>query len=130
PASLAVADNVPLIQRGGDKRKAQMVYLAGHNYTPDVAGTRVALNTLMALGLVVSSVETAFVGPTILDNAVVVGSYDRITSTGVPQTYISLDAAAPSLWTFPYHTGHLRVHSLSKLNGSAGNTVNFDRLCT
>jgi type IV pilus assembly protein PilY1 len=126
PASMAASDNVTLIQRGNDKNKAQMVYLAGHNYTPDVAGTRVALNTLMALGLVVSSVETAFVGPTILNDSVVVASYDRITSTGVPPTYITFDPSAPSLWTFPYHTGHLRVHSLSSLNSSAGNTVNFD----
>jgi type IV pilus assembly protein PilY1 len=113
PTSLATADNVTLIQRGGDKKKAQMVYLGGHNYTADVAGTRIALNTLMALGLIVDTQESAFVGPTVFQNTVVIPTYNRITSTGVPASYHAFDPSQPSLWEFPYHTGNLRVDSLT-----------------
>jgi type IV pilus assembly protein PilY1 len=115
PASLATADNVTLIQRGGDKKKAQMVYLGGHNYTPDVAGTRIALNTLMALGLTIDTQESAFVGPTIFGDSVVIPTYNRILSQAVPASYSSFDPQSPKDWTFPYHTGNLRVDSLASL---------------
>jgi len=115
PASQAVADNVTLIQRGGDRNKAQIVYLGGHNYTPDVAGTRIALNTLMALGLVIDTRESAFVGPTVYGDTVLVPTYNRITSQAIPVSWHTFDPSSPSYWLFPYHTGNLRVDNLASL---------------
>jgi len=123
PASLAVGDNVTLIQRGGDKRKAQMVYLGGHNYTPDVAGTRIALNTLMALGTIIDTKESAFVGPTLYNSngtdLLLVPTYNRILSQSVPASFRTFDPQSPKDWQFPYHTGNLRVDSPSALSSGA-----------
>ncbi|MBS2025439.1 MAG: hypothetical protein JST92_23820, partial [Deltaproteobacteria bacterium] len=125
----AVADNATFIQRRNDKRKASIVYLAGHNYTPDVAGTRIALNTVLSLGFVVDVKESTFVGPTIFNttsNPVVassaqaaVGTYFRILSQGVSDQFRNYTPGQAAVWQFPYHTGNLRIHNLASLSAGA-----------
>jgi hypothetical protein len=51
PRSLAQSDNATFLQREANANMARVLYLGGHNYTPDVAGTRVVLNALLALSL-------------------------------------------------------------------------------
>ena len=121
PRSLAQSDNVTFIQRDNSKREAQIIYLGGHNFTPDVAGTRVALNTMLALGQVLDSKPTAFTGPTVYGNTVVTPLYDRITTPGVPVTWTAFDTSDPSAWIFPFHSGTIRLFSLSSL-AAGGNS--------
>ncbi|MBS2021964.1 MAG: hypothetical protein JST92_06105 [Deltaproteobacteria bacterium] len=49
PRGMSIADQVSFIQRDDDSRKAQVLYFAGHNHTPDVLGTRIALNAWLSL---------------------------------------------------------------------------------
>lgn len=121
PRSLAQSDNVTFIQRDNSKKKAQIVYMGGHNFTPDVAGTRVALNTMLALGQVLDTKETAYIGPTVFEDTVVVPTYDRITTPGTPVTWHAYDPVDPAAWIFPFHSGELRAYRLSSL--SAGSNV-------
>ena len=121
--SLAIADNFSFIQREGDSRKAQMIYLGGHNYTADVAGTRVVLNTVLSLGSLIDRKESAFVGPTIYSSQVVLPTYFRNNSTGISVSWRVFDPAAGATWLFPYTTGNLRVHSVSTITTSAANSA-------
>ena len=123
PRSLSIADNFSFIQRENDSRKAQMVYLGGHNYTPDVAGTRVALNTVLALGTVIDRKESAFIGPTLYSTMLVLPTYFRNNSTGIPASWKTFDPLAGSAWVFPYITGNLRVHTASTVTSSAANSA-------
>ena len=135
PASLSIADNVSLVQRGNDNKKATMIYLAGHNYTPDIAGTRIALNTLLALGLVLDTKESAFVGPTIFGDNLVVPTYNRITnsSNSIPSSYITFTPGTVTSpgpikdWLFPYHTGTLHVDSLTQVAANGGSTTPYNQ---
>ncbi len=110
--TMAKVDNFTYIQRGNNSQKAQMVYLGGHNYTSDVAGTRVALNTLLALGLVLTTSETAYIGPTLYQSNVFVPTYREVTNVTVPAEWRVLNVTLGSKWHFPYHQGDLRIHPL------------------
>ncbi len=112
PRSLASVDDFSFIQRDNNANEAQVVYLAGHNYTGDVAGTRVALNTVLALGLIVTTNESAFVGATLYQGTVFVPTYYGITTVSPLVEWRVFNPSLGSKWHFPYHTGNLRIHSL------------------
>jgi type IV pilus assembly protein PilY1 len=109
--SLAYVDNFTYAQRNANT--AAVVYLAGHNYTSDVAGTRVALNTVLSLGLAVATAETAFVGATLYKGNVFVPSYYEVTTSRPPDAWQTYNPTTGSQWHFPYHAGELRVHALA-----------------
>jgi type IV pilus assembly protein PilY1 len=109
--SQAYVDNFTYAQR--NTNTAAVVYLAGHNYTSDVAGTRVALNTVLSLGLAVSTSETAFVGATLYKGSVFVPTFYEVTTTRPPDAWQTYNPTTGSQWHFPYHTGELRVHALA-----------------
>ena len=121
PRPQAQSDNVTFIQRDNNKRKAQIIYLGGHNYTPDVAGTRIALNTMLSLGLVIDITESAFVGPTVYNSQVVVPTYYRVTSQAIPISWSVFEPSSPAPWQFPYHAGNLRVHNIASLTAGTSN---------
>jgi type IV pilus assembly protein PilY1 len=116
--ALAVVDNFSYIKRDNSDAKAQVVYLGGHNYTSDVAGTRVALNTVLALGVVLSTAETAFIGPTLYNAKVYVPSYYRITTVSAPVEWRVFYPDRAQSWVFPYHRGAVRSHPLQTGTGT------------
>ena len=117
----SVKDNTP--------GKANILYLAGHDQSSSVAGTKMMLETLLQLGIstlppIVSIVEVSRNSPiaaTIGGNASIVqGTYEFITSSSTPITVPTFsadtDAAA---FSFPFTKGHLRART----TGSIGTTA-------
>ncbi len=111
-------DNFTYMTVDNDSSKGRVIYLGGHTYSSDVAGTRVVLNSILALGLLPVTGETGFSGGTpysYYNNnvAIVTPTYDRVTTTGAPAAWNTYQPISGSQWFFPYHTGHLRA-----LNGT------------
>ena len=93
------------------------VYLGGHTYASDVAGTRVVLNTMLALGTSLATIETGVASPTAYNGNVFVGTYLRVKPSdpnlGPPPEWLSFAPNAGSSFHFPYHAGAVRAHPLS-----------------
>jgi type IV pilus assembly protein PilY1 len=123
-----MADNIDsMIQPppSGDKSSAaQIIYLGGHTYASDVSGTRVVLNTMLALGTVPTSTETGFSGATDYNDNAFVATYDRVTSQGAQVQWQVFAPATGDQWQFPYHHGHLRAHPIYGTSGLAVNSAN------
>lgn len=93
------------------------VYLGGHTYASDVSGTRVVLNTMLALGTSLNTIETGVASPTAYNGNVFVGTYQRVVpsdpNVGIPPEWISYNPNQGSSFHFPYHTGAVRGHPLT-----------------
>ncbi|TMA21253.1 MAG: hypothetical protein E6J85_08030, partial [Deltaproteobacteria bacterium] len=110
---------------GASKLNAsQIIYLGGHSYSSDVSGTRVVLNTMLALGVVPDSAETGYIGATEYDGNAFVPTYMRITTPGAPAQWRTFMPAMADQWQFPYHTGHFRAHPVSGGGSLVSNTLN------
>jgi hypothetical protein len=110
---------------GASKLNAsQIVYLGGHSYAADVSGTRVVLNTMLALGVVPDSAETGYIGATEYNGNAFVPTYMRITTPGAPAQWRTFMPSMADQWQFPYHTGHFRAHPVSGTGALAANAVN------
>ncbi|HET9992732.1 MAG TPA: hypothetical protein VFQ65_29560, partial [Kofleriaceae bacterium] len=117
----SVKDNTP--------GKANILYLAGHDQSSSVAGTKLMLETLLQLGIstlppIVSIVEVSRNSPiaaTIDGNpSIVQGTFEFITSSSTPVTATTFsadtDAAA---FTFPFTKGHLRARTTGSITTTA-----------
>lgn len=109
------------LQDSDPKDSSFNIYLGGHSYASDVAGTRVVLNTMLALGTSLATIETGVASPTAYNGNVFIGTFQRVRpddpNTGVPPEWISFNPNLGSSFHFPYHTGAVRAHPLS--GGSA-----------
>ncbi len=121
----AGADNVTFIQRDGNPLKGRIIYLGGHTYSALVAGTRIVLNTLLALAFVPPGVETAYVGPTSYGNIAFVPTYDEVTTVGPPDSWLNYTSGQQSQWQFPYRTGHMRGIAADSLANTSGAATDF-----
>lgn len=129
----ATMDNFSYIRKDGDPTKGQIIYLGGHTYQFDVAGTRIVLNTILSLGQVRSGSETGYSGPTLYSTPTATlayaATYNRLTAAGPPEAR-SFTASLGSSFIFPYHEGFLRGHDLTGAgalaNGDNAFTANLD----
>jgi type IV pilus assembly protein PilY1 len=114
-------DFISLGYKDNDSNKATVLYLAGHDYSGNIAGNRIVLNTLMNLGADPISSERALAAPVAYDdpngsdasgNAALIidGTYMAVTGYG-PGAQV-FDPVMGGQWMFPYTPGHLRAHSL------------------
>ncbi len=120
--------------------KANILYLAGHNQSTGVAGTKVMLETLLQLGIstlppIVATVEVSRNSPiaATIDGspAIVQGTFEFITSSSTPIVVptFSSDADAAT-FKFPFTKGHLRARTTASIyttaTGFAEGTAVFD----
>ena len=93
------------------------IYLGGHTYASDVAGTRVVLNTMLALGTSLTTIETGVASPTAYNGNAYVATYQRVRvddpNVGAPPEWIAYTPTQGSSFHFPYHAGAVRAHPLS-----------------
>ena len=129
-ASRSIKDNTP--------GKANILYMGGHDQTGNVAGTKVALETLLLLGgttLPVSATTTETSRSTPIVSAVgagtpalVVGTFENVQPTPAPLTVTN--SADFTGWSFPFVKGHLRATDLASITSTAAQlgtgTVLFD----
>lgn len=119
------ADSLTFIQKDNNISEAQIIYLGGHNLSSDVAGTRIVLNTLLALGLQPDYAETNFAGPTLYQNNLYVPTYEKVTTAGAPPQWHAFDPSAGWNWIFPYHTGIVRAHPVTGTGALAVGTNGY-----
>jgi type IV pilus assembly protein PilY1 len=118
PATRASAtmDNFSYIRKDADSMKGQIIYLGGHTYQYDVAGTRVVLNTIISLGQLRSGTETGYTGPTLYNTPTTtvayIATYNRLTSQGAFETR-TFTPSQGSSFIFPEHEGFLRGHDVA-----------------
>ena len=112
----AMADNFTYaLQPGPDGTKAtgaQIIYLGGHTYSADVSGTRVVLNTMLALGAVPTTSETGLAAATAYNDNAFVPTYERVTTQGAPISWYTYSPNTADQFEYPYHKGHLRAHPI------------------
>ncbi|MFT3841398.1 MAG: hypothetical protein QM723_30690 [Myxococcaceae bacterium] len=110
-------------------QKATVVYIAGHQYGDQVAGDRVILNTLFALGADPvqdarsASVPVPFVNEFGSDAS---GSGTRLLEftslyksvSGYPPNVQTFNTAQGSAWVFPYVPGNSVAHSVGSAAGA------------
>jgi hypothetical protein len=110
----SIKDNTP--------GKANILYLAAHNLTPSVAGTRMMIQTLLQLGLsnlppISFVVEVSRSSPiaTTMNGAptIVQGTYEFLTPAGTIPTFSANGDNAT--FKFPYTKGHLRGRTASAI---------------
>ena len=127
--SMIVADLTSRSVKDNTAGKANILYLAGHDESTSVAGTKVMLETLLQLGIstlppIVSIVEVSRNSPlaaTIGGSASIVqGTFEFITSSSttisVPTFSADSDAAT---FSFPFTKGHLRARTTSSITTTA-----------
>ncbi len=128
-ASRSIKDNTP--------GKANVLYLGGHDQSNSVAGTKLALETLLLLGestvpVPTTTTETSRSTPIVATvaagvSALVVGTFENVQ----PPQLAPVVAATADLtgWTFPFVKGHLRATDLTSITGAiaqGAGTVLFD----
>lgn len=109
-------DYVSRNQKDDDSAKGNILYLGGHDLTESVAGTKVALQTLLQLGtpdVVTYTTEISRATPIVAvlgaGEALVQGTYESVQPVaGNPETVV-LDSDVPS-FEFPFVSGHLRAY--------------------
>ena len=92
------------IRKDNDPAKGPIVYLGGHSYAGDVAGTRLVLNTLLFLGQAIATKELARSSPIV--------NTDGKSYQG---TYVATSIAAAA---YPPVAGHFREYPVGGLAGS------------
>lgn len=110
--------------KDGDPAKGMVVYLAGHTYNNNPAGTRVVLNTLLNLGFSSAGVELARSEPVgyhdagLDKNRVYQGTYVQLPPPGPFQDWAEYTVGSPHSWRFPYTTGHLYEYELGQISST------------
>jgi hypothetical protein len=117
--------------------EANVLYLAGHDETSSVSGTRVMLETLLQLGIstlpsITVTTEVSRSNPidAAIDNtdAILQGTYDLTTPTPTVPTFSG--SGDGSAFTFPAIKGHLRARATSSITTQASTfssgTIIFD----
>ncbi len=100
---------------------ATVLYLAGHDYSGSIAGTRIVLNTLLNLGDDPQASERAVAPPVAFNDPngtdlagtrslVLQGSF--LAVSGYEGDVKNFTASAGARWVFPFLPGDLRAHSL------------------
>jgi len=127
--SMIVADLTSRSVKDNTAGKANILYLAGHDESSSVAGTKVMLETLLQLGIstlppIVTVVEVSRNSPiaaTIGGNASIVqGTFEFITSstTTITVPTFSSDSDAAT-FHFPFTKGHLRARTTGSISTTA-----------
>lgn len=92
---------------------SSIVYLGGHTYASDVSGTRVVLNTMLAIGARTNPLETAIASPTAYNGLVYVPSYFAVPpNQNIPAEESNFTPSLGSLFKFPFHKGDVQGHGL------------------
>ena len=129
--SQRLADNFTYYNWYGSQSNAQIVYLGGHSYGADVAGTRVVLNTMLALGIAPLHNETGFASATAYNGNAFVPTYEAnisdAGSTAAPQAWYKYAQSTGDEFVYPYHVGHFRAHPFNT-DGGAGVTLTSNSL--
>lgn len=100
---------------------SSIIYLGGHTYASDVAGTRVVLNTMLAIGARSNPLESAIASPTAYNNIAYVASYFAIPpNQAIPPDESNFAPSLGSLFRFPFHKGDVQGHGLF---GSGANAL-------
>ncbi len=115
-SGLLKGDYVSRNQKDDTSTKGNILYLGGHDLTESVAGTKVALQTLLQLGtpdVTTYTTEISRATPIIAvvggGEALVQGTYESVQPVaGNPET-VALDTDVSS-FTFPFVAGHLRAY--------------------
>ena len=92
---------------------SSIVYLGGHSYASDVSGTRVVLNTMLAIGARTNPLESAIASATAYNGVAYVPSYFAIPpNQNIPAGESTFTASLGSLFQFPFHKGDVQGHGL------------------
>lgn len=114
----SIKDNTP--------GKANVLYLAGHNLTPSVSGSKMMIQTLLQLGLsnlppISFVVEVSRSSPMATSvngqDVIVQGTFEFLTPAGTVPTYSANGDDAT--FRFPYTKGHLRGRAASSISTTA-----------
>lgn len=109
-------------QKDNNPDKATIVYLAGHTFDSDIAGSRIVLNTLLNLGSNPVLSDRATTAPVAFDDVngslaagtralLVTSTYKAVNGTLLPGN-LDFDRAVGSRWMFPFVKGDVRAHSI------------------
>jgi hypothetical protein len=117
--------------------KSQVLYLAGHDQTDEVAGNKVMLETLLQLGFTPpppppAPIELSRATPIVAqingNDAIVQGTFEYF-SPPATKTTVTLAADVPG-FTFPYLNGHMRARTATSVTTAASSflsgTILFD----
>ncbi len=122
-------DFFTLTQKDGDAQKATVVYIAGHKFVDQVAGTRVILNTLLNLGAdpIPSdrsvAAPTGYVDPNQGGKAIAFSSiFQVLEGTLLPGTQVLAWGTAKN-WRFPSVRGDVRAHDAETGLAAGENTL-------
>ena len=115
-------DVFTMYQKNNDPNKATILYLGGHTYDGDVAGTRVVLNTLLNLGSDPVSSDRSVTAPVAFSDAngsdasgtkaLLLSSTFQALTGNIPANTDTFVASVGSRFKFPYVSGDLRAHSI------------------
>lgn len=120
-------DFVTLRQKDDDPEKATVIYIAGHDLSGNVAGTRIVLNTLLNLGADPLASDRSYTAPTAMIDTTWTPSkptlfssvYGVITGTLVPGS-ITYSPSTGKNWRFPFTPGNLRARDVQGLTIGEG----------
>lgn len=112
--------------------KANVAYVAGHDQSTEMAGTKVILETLLQLGIttvpiVTTTVETTRGSPVFANvatiDSVVVGTFNNVQPASplvcaTPTVCVSSAADIPA-WAFPFITGKMHATRADQLTSTA-----------
>jgi hypothetical protein len=123
-AAMIRGDYVARYSKDNNPAKANILYLGGHDMSSYVAGTKIALQTLLQLGdppVVETTTEVARANPIIYPingvTAMVQGTWEKKTG-GASATTVGGDGDVEG-FRFPYHKGHMRAIDVSKITTTA-----------
>lgn len=121
--AMITGDFVTRSSKDNDTRKSNILYLAGHDLTGTVPGTKVVLQTLLQLGdpPVIPSMKevtraTAIAYPLGGTPALMQGTFEKITPPPTAPT-IATDADAAA-FRFPHVLGHLRAVATASIGAT------------
>ncbi len=116
-SGLLTGDYVSRNQKDDAAGKGNILYLGGHDLTESVAGTKVALQTLLQLGtpdVTSYTTEISRATPIIAllgsGQALVQGTYESVQPIAGTPKKMTLDTDAPT-FEFPFVRGHLRGYT-------------------
>ena len=92
---------------------SSIVYLGGHSYASDVAGSRVVLNTMLAIGARTNPLETAVASATAYGANLYSATYFAIPpGQNIPFQENHFTPSLGSLFQFPFHHGDIQGHGI------------------
>ena len=108
---------------------SSIVYLGGHSYASDVSGTRVVLNTMLAIGARANPLETGVASATAYNGNAYVASYFAVPpNQNISPSESTFSPTLGSLFKFPFHRGDVQAHGLfgAGASGLAAGANTFD----